>query len=169
MKQIHWNIPKNLLNESITIMRPQGTIGNEGLALWFGQIYDSHIDITHIVEVSGAGFHTTPLYMNLSLRAMIKLTDLAEKIDSPLVGQIHSHPGRLIDLSILDKEQGIRKPNYLSVVCPYYAQRNLNDLNQCGVHVFEKGHYRRMPTTEISQRIKISDIETKKIQCEVPA
>lgn len=150
-------------------MRPHGMVGNEGLALWFGTADGTRANVTHIVDVSGPGFRTTPLYMSLSLRAMAVLTDLAEKLDTFLIGQIHSHPERFLDLSELDKEHGIRSPNYLSVVCPYYAQRNLGGFDDCGVHVFENRRYRRMSPDEISRRLIARDARVTKIRCEVPA
>lgn len=169
MTQIQWHISKTLLRESIAIMRPHGAKGNEGLALWFGTSDGSHATITHLVEVVGPGFLTTPLYMSLSLRAMVTLTNLAEKIDALLIGQIHSHPELFLDLSVLDKKQGIRSQDYLSVVCPYYAQRELRSFNECGVHVFENRHYRRLPSDEISRRLIVLNSNVSKITCEVPA
>ncbi len=165
----YWSLPSDLLRESIAIMRPHGRIGNEGLALWFGSVEGSCAKITHVVEVHGPGFQTTPLYMSLSLRAMTVLMDLAEQIDSCLVGQIHSHPNRLLDLSELDRVHGIRSLNYLSVVCPYYAQRDIGRFDECGVHVFENFRYRRMQPDEVAGRLVISNALVTSIRCEVPA
>jgi proteasome lid subunit RPN8/RPN11 len=162
-----WTLPVNLLSESLSIMRPHGARGNEGLALWFGTADGSQIDITHVVEVIGPGLRTTPLYMSLSLPAMAALTDQADKLDAFLVGQIHSHPGLLLDLSDLDIRNGIRSSDYLSVVCPYYAQRQISGFADCGVHVFEDHRYRRMPANEIAGRLVSGRTNAVRIQCEV--
>ncbi len=169
MKQMNWYIPKDLLTESIAIMRPHGRFGNEGLALWFGSEEGAYSKITHVISVSGPGFRTTPLYMSLSLRAMSVLTDLAEKLDAFLIGQIHSHPGQFLDLSDLDKEQGIRIPGYLSVVCPYYAQKDIAGFGDCGIHLFEERYYRRLPSDEIRRRLIVGNTNVTKVHCEVPA
>ena len=169
MTQPNWNLPENLLRESIAVMRPHGVIGNEGLALWFGNVSGARADVTHLIEVAGPGFRTTPLYMSLSLRAMAALTDLTEKLDTFLIGQIHSHPERFLDLSELDKKHGIRSPDYLSVVCPYYAQRELTGFDEFGVHGFENQRYRRMSPAEISRRLIVRDAHITKVRCEVPA
>jgi proteasome lid subunit RPN8/RPN11 len=169
MTEPQWYVPANLLTESVEIMRPHGRVGNEGLALWFGTASENRIEITHVVAVSGAGFHTTPQHIALSLRAMAKLTDLAETLDVALVGQIHSHPARLLELSSLDQRQGIRSDNYLSVVCPYYAQRAVSGFDDCGVHVFERQRYRRMQGKELHQRIVLFDSLASTVHCEVPA
>jgi proteasome lid subunit RPN8/RPN11 len=168
MTQLRWLIPNSLLGESIAVMRPHGAKGNEGLALWFGSTDGTHAKVTHLVELTGSGFKTSPLFMSLSSRAMSVLTDLAWEIDCVLIGQIHSHPKRFLDLSNLDKEHGIHSQDYLSVVCPFYAQLNLNSFNECGVHVFENLHYRRIQLGEISERIILCNSELIKIKCEVP-
>src|SRR5262249_35967037 len=143
---------------SIAVMCPHGVRGNEGLSLWFGDGDERRVQITHAVEVFGSGFITTPLYMSLSMRAMAALTDLAEKHRIFLAGQIHSHPGTFTDLSELDKACGIRTPNYLSVVCPYYAQRRMTAWKDCGVHVFEQARYRRLSINEVAHRINFRQV-----------
>ncbi len=169
MSSSTWHLPNNLLSQSITIMRPQGRMGNEGLVFWFGIENGVSSVITHIVEVFGSGFITTPLHMSLSLNAMTRLTEITEELDVFLIGQIHSHPGNFVDLSELDKKHGIRIPDYLSVVCPYYAQKDLIGLEECGVHVFENYKYRRMLNKEISTRISIQNMPLEKIRIEVKA
>ena len=169
MSQLQWTVPGDLLEHSVAVMRPHGARGNEGLALWFGRGDERDVQITLAVEVCGAGFLTTPLFMKLSMRAMAALTDLAEKRGVFLAGQIHSHPGSFIDLSELDEAQGIRTPDYLSVVCPYYAQRHVAGLHECGVHVFEGARYRRLATEEILRRITVATAPLAKLRLEVPA
>jgi len=168
MTQLHWTLPQGLLETSIEVMRPHGARGNEGLALWFGSGDERHVQFTHVVEVLGPGFTTMPLYMSLSLRAMAALTDLAEKHGMFLAGQIHAHPATFIDLSELDEAQGIRTPDYLSVVCPHYAQRRIAGLEACGVHVFERDRYRRMSIQEIARRIVVRDAPLTVLRLEVP-
>ena len=163
-----WQLPKNLLAQSISIMQPHGAMGNEGLALWFGRDHGEQLQVTHVVETIGSGFHTTPLFMSLSLRAMSVLTDMADQLNVYLIGQIHSHPKNFIDLSDLDKIHGIRIPGYLSLVCPHYAQKQLDGILECGIHVFENGQYRRMPAHEASRRLLLCDTTVTKLRCEVP-
>src|SRR5262249_1202483 len=138
MNRLRWCLPGDLLRASVEIMRPNGADGNEGLALWLGCRSDAETaHVTHLVEVYGSGFRTLPLHVSLSVKAISGLDDLAESLDCYLLGQIHSHPRNFLDLSELDKEHGIRVPDYLSVVCPHYAQRGTTRLRDCGIHVFE--------------------------------
>lgn len=168
MSQLGWRLPHDLLATSIAIMRPHGVARNEGLALWLGTTdAATRATVTHVVEVSGAGFVTSPQYLALSFRALAALTELAERLGVYLVGQIHSHPGRFIDLSPIDIAQGIRVPNYLSLVCPYYAQRARTSLDECGIHVFESGNFRRLPRPEARRRIVIDETSVIRTVCEV--
>lgn len=169
MNSFFWHLPQNLLAESVDVMRPHGAAGNEGLALWFGTANDEDAQITHVVEVFGEGFRNHPLFMQLSLTAMASLTDLADSLNICLIGQIHSHPGLFIDLSALDIAHGIRSPFYLSLVCPYYAQRDIRNYSECGVHVFENDRYRRLSANEIQRRLKPAADNALRIRHEVPA
>ncbi len=169
MNEMRWRLPHDLLERSIEIMRPHGASGNEGLALWLANGDGADVEITELVEVFGAGFRTTPLYLSLSLRAMATLTDLAERRGSFLVGQAHSHPERFVELSDLDKAHGIRVPNFLSVVCPFYAQRCISGLEECGIHVFENDRYRRLTPAEVAHRISFSGASVTLLLQAVPA
>lgn len=167
MNNTIWTLPTDLLEQSLRVMRPHGARGREGLALWFGQEQDDRVRVTHVVEPYGRGFATSPYHMELSMRGMAALTDLAEKIEAPLVGQIHSHPGTFLDLSELDERAGIRLPGYLSLVCPHYAQIRSLSLGDCGVHVFERDAYRRLDREEIQRRIAIGTSPSIFLRCEV--
>lgn len=168
MNQLTWHLPKDLLSTSIEIMRPHGARGNEGLTLWLGASDDTNrVIVTHAVEIYGSGFVTAPQQMRLSLHATTTLTKLADHLSRYLVGQIHSHPGDFTDLSTVDKERGMRVPNYLSVVCPHYAQRPDVTLSECGLHIFEGARYRRLSSIEISHRIIFTNGHLSVLRCEV--
>jgi hypothetical protein len=169
MSTLQWRLPHDLLAHSIQIMAPHGARGNEGLALWFGVGDQREARVTHVVELSGPGFNSRPLFMSLSLATMAALTELADRLGVYLLGQIHSHPGYFTDLSDLDEAHGIRTPDYLSVVCPHYAQQQGTDWSQCGVHVFEGDRYRRLSRAEISDRIAGCDEPIIPLQCGAPA
>ncbi|MEZ0208923.1 MAG: hypothetical protein ACAH17_01985, partial [Candidatus Paceibacterota bacterium] len=76
MKHSTWYLPKSLLSESIAIMKPHGQSGCEGLALWLGYEKNNDTYISHVIELYGPGFRTSPLHMSLSLSAMTSLTRL---------------------------------------------------------------------------------------------
>lgn len=169
MTQPNWTLPKDLLSASVRVMRPHGILGNEGLGLWFGTADGEDVSVTHLVELHGPGFVSAPLQLRLSWRAMSTLTNLAAELEVYLVGQIHSHPAQMLDLSDVDREFGIRCQDYLSLVCPHYAQRDITTVDECGVHVFEAGYYRRLDRQEVSARIKSSNSMVERLRVEVPA
>lgn len=169
MQQLTWAIPTDLLDKSVQVMRPHGRAGNEGLALWLGKADGSCATVTHLISLRGDGFRTSPLQLRLSWNAMSRLTDLADECGTYLVGQIHSHPGRFIDLSDVDEKYGVRCQDYLSVVCPHYAQHPVSGIQECGVHVFDAGHYRRLDAKEVEHRIDIVRAMVTVIELEVPA
>lgn len=166
---ITWVIPHTLLQVSVDAMRPYGIKGHEGLALWFGQEEAGEVAITHLVIPHGPGLITHPLHLSLSMRAMSRITRLAGEIDRYWAGQIHSHPGQMLNLSEVDRRMGVLVQDYLSLVCPYYAQRDVPDIRHCGVHAYDSGRYRRLSTEEINARIKVSERTLEVVRLEVPA
>lgn len=169
MRRITWTIPTDLLDASVEVMRPHGRLGNEGLALWLGTAEGGQATVTHLVSLHGDGFCTSPSQLRLSWSAMSRLTDVADERSIYLIGQIHSHSGRLIDLSDVDEKYGVRCQDYLSVVCPHYAQQPVAGLNECGVHIFDDGRYRRLDLREIERRINVTAETVTVIELEVPA
>ena len=169
MQKMTWTIPADLLGTSVQVMRPHGRSGNEGLALWLGRAEGTRATVTHLVSLRGDGFRTSPLQLRLSWNAMSRLTDAADEYGTYLVGQIHSHPGRFIDLSDVDEMYGVRCQDYLSVVCPHYAQRPVSGIHECGVHVFDGGRYRRLDANEVGQRIHVVGAMITVVELEMPA
>lgn len=167
--EFSWTLPCDLLDASVEVMRPHGRLGNEGLALWLGKSEGTRAIVTHMVSLRGDGFQTSPLQLRLSWTAMSRLTDLADERGCYLVGQIHSHPGDFIDLSEVDERYGVRFQNYLSVVCPDYAQHKVSGFDECGVHLFNDGRYRRLSTEETKRRINVTRSNVIRIDLEVPA
>lgn len=166
---INWELPQNLLQTSIELMALHGQYGNEGLALWLGKESGRYVTVSHVLELTGPGFRTSPLNLRISLAGMSALTNLADQLGVYLVGQIHSHPGTFVDLSDVDRIFGIRVPDYLSLVCPHYAQVASTSLKQCGVHVFEGPGYRQLSSMEVARCIVTSDKLVTKITVEIPA
>lgn len=166
---IEWRFPKDLLAKSLAIMMPHGAHGNEGLALWLGRQEAGYVAITHVVSISGRGVRNSPLQLRLSPACMEAMTNLTDKVESYLVGQIHSHPARMLDLSEVDKTYGIRIQNYLSLVCPHYAQIPTLSIEECGVHLFDQGRYRRFQGEEVRRRIHLTQDNVDLVALEVHA
>lgn len=154
-----WTIPGNLLQESIAAMAADGKRGNEGIVLWLGGVSGEEVTITHLVTLPERWVHKTPRYLEVAPEALSALIDVAEPIEVSLVGQIHSHPGTYVDLSIPDRRYGISAPYYLSVVAPHYAQWPQTQWADCGVHQFVPGDgFRRLSSEEVCRRVNVTGV-----------
>jgi hypothetical protein len=162
-----WDLPHDLLIKSVEHMQPYGKRGHEGLALWFGNEVDNIVAISHLVVPYGPGLRTHPLHLSLSMRAMERITNLTEELDCYWAGQIHSHPGTMVELSEVDERMGIHVQDYLSFVCPYYAQRETSEISEFGVHTYDGGAYRRVSATEVARRIVLSNRSVQLVPVEV--
>ena len=152
-----WNMPANVLSDSIAAMADDGKRGNEGIVLWLGQITGHEATITHLVTLPEYWTRKYPDYLEVSAEALNVLADVAETLDVSLVGQIHSHPGTYIDLSIPDRRFGISAPYYLSVVAPHYAQRPDTSWVDCGLHQFRSGMgFCRLSSAETNRRLNVT-------------
>lgn len=164
-----WDLPRDLIAQSVQVMRPYGAMGREGLALWFGDDRGNTVEITHLIVPHGPGLVTHPLHLSLSLRAIARLTGLAGRLDRYWAGQIHSHPDLDVRLSDVDKRMGVLVQDYLSMVCPHYAQYAVDGVRQCGVHMFDEGVYRQLGHDEVASRVRVSDRAVQVVEVEVPA
>jgi hypothetical protein len=169
MAQKTWDLPRDLIAQSVNVMRPYGAIGHEGLALWFGDDHGDTVQITHLIVPHGPGLVTHPYHLSLSLRAIARLTGLSGRLERYWAGQIHSHPGREVRLSDLDKTMGVQVQDYLSMVCPHYAQYPVEDVRQCGVHIYDHGAYRQFAPSEVVSRIRVINRAVEVVTVEVPA
>src|SRR3546814_16333189 len=87
---------------------------------------------------------------------MNEVTDVAVDLGMTLIGQVHSHPGTFVDLSIPDRKYGIKVPGFLSVVAPHYATRPGTSIANCGVHVFDSDRgYERLPAGDVARRLSV--------------
>lgn len=152
-----WNMPVNVLSDSILAMASDGKRGNEGIVLWLGRVTGHKATITHLVTLPECWTRKRPDYLEVSAEALNALADVAEALDVSLVGQIHSHPGTYVDLSIPDRRFGISAPYYLSVVAPHYAQRSDTRWADCGLHQFRPGMgFCRLSSAEVNRCLSVT-------------
>jgi proteasome lid subunit RPN8/RPN11 len=151
-----WRVPRNLLSISIADMAPDGLRGCEGVVLWLGTIQERVATITQMVGPVGSLIEKQPLYLRIHPDLFNQIAMYCESIDAVLIGQVHSHPGRFVDLSGTDIKYGVTTPYYLSVVAPHYAQDPTARWLDCGVHVYEPQiGFRRLDTAEMQRRIHV--------------
>ncbi|TPN82548.1 hypothetical protein FJ987_15710 [Mesorhizobium sp. CU2] len=150
---IIWRLPKAAMTASISEMARDGARGCEGVALWLGRRFAGIVTVTHVVALRGAGITRCPDRLSISPELLNEVTMLAIRAGVYLVGQIHSHPSTWVDLSEADKRYGIRVHGFLSVVAPDFARRPNTALAECGVHIFDRGAWRRLGAIERTCRV----------------
>lgn len=148
-----WILPKAAVTASISEMAPDGRRGCEGVALWLGRRFAGIVSVTHVVALRGPGVTKRPDHLSISPELLNEVTMLSIQAGVYLVGQIHSHPSTWVDLSEADKRYGIRMPGYLSVVAPDFARRPSTAIAECGVHLFDRGAWRRLGDIERTCRV----------------
>jgi proteasome lid subunit RPN8/RPN11 len=139
-------------------MEKDGANGNEGIVFWLGKHLGDVAIITHVLTLDERWLWKTPNFLQVSTDGMSALADEAERHEVVLVGQIHSHPGNYVDLSMADRRFGISAPYYLSVVAPHFAQDPSSSWRDCGVHVYERAHgFRRLSPDEVRRSVVADD------------
>jgi hypothetical protein len=152
-----WRIPEEAIRRSMTEMAIDGARGHEGVAMWLGRYEGNTAVVTHVAALRGAGVRKSPDQLRISADLVNDLTDRAIELGLVLIGQIHSHgPMHGTFLSLTDKKFGISVPGYLSAVAPDYAMRPSTSINECGVHLFEKGHgWIRLTPEQVGERVLV--------------
>ncbi len=73
-----------------------------------------------------------------------------------LLAQVHTHPGAFIDHSEGDDQGAFMAfENFISVVIPHYGRQGILPLNQCGVHRFEAGQFKRLSVSEVDRTFHV--------------
>jgi len=152
-----WRIPEEAIRHSMMEMAIDGAFGREGVAMWLGRYEQNTAVVTHVAALRGAGVRKAPDQLLISADLVNDLTDKAIDLGLVLIGQIHSHgPLHGTSLSVTDKRYGISVPGYLSAVAPDYAMRPSTSVDECGVHLFEKGRgWIRLTPEQVAKRVLV--------------
>jgi hypothetical protein len=170
-EQIRWIVPQAVLNASYKELASNGARGREGIALWAGvrasdgSEPEPYARITHVVLLRGPGVIRGRGYISITPELLNEVTDALAEADEDLylVGQIHGHPPMATtDLSEVDIAYGIRTPQYLSVVAPCFGMSGNARVEECGVHVFDRGAgWRRLGAAEVAIRVQVVDVHQR--------
>ncbi len=148
-------IHEAIVSESERLLRDVGDehAAHEGVVYWAGRSADGHCLITTCIAPKAS---TTWGSFDTSMAANAEVISFLARHRLELLAQVHSHPGPYVDHSTGD-DCGALMPyeNYLSIVVPHYAQHGLSPLNNCGIHRFESGQFRRLTDEEIDESFSI--------------
>jgi proteasome lid subunit RPN8/RPN11 len=125
---------------------------HEGIVYWAGRADAADWIVTTVIVPEAL---TTWGSFRTSAAANARVVALLAKADLVLLGQVHSHPGTVVDHSGGDDRDALMPyPEFLSIIVPNYGRTNLWPLNQCGVHRFEHGRFRRLTNKEIGSTFR---------------
>lgn len=124
---------------------------SEGICYWFGLDAEDFSVVTTLVvpdaDTRWGCIQTTPK-VNAQALSVIIGTPLV------LIGQAHSHPGTMVTHSETDdKETFASFDGALSLVVPNFAQDEIINLDDCGLHRHRGGRFELIESSEIEQHL----------------
>lgn len=111
------------------------------------------VKIATSVTLPNAQMH--PRYFTVSGEAMSEAGRHFREFQMQRLAQVHTHPGTDVNHSRFDDENAYSQlDSAISIVMPDHARRR-PALMDCGVHIREDGGWRRLPTKEIGEVIRL--------------
>ena len=151
-------IPSAVLDQTVSVLRRSaGAAGeaHEGIVYWAGCRFSNRSVVTTCIAPRAK---TTRRSFETSLSANAQVVAFVANVNLEVLGQVHSHPGSNVDHSLTDDKDALMPyDGFLSVVVPHYGRRGMTPLVDCGIHVFEKGHFQRMARTGVESSFVLID------------
>jgi proteasome lid subunit RPN8/RPN11 len=150
-------ISSQVLNHTVDVLRASGDRheAHEGIAYWAGRRAAGETFVTTCIAPAA---RTTYGSFDTSAHTNAKVVMLLARTGLELIGQVHSHPGGLVDHSDGDDERALMPyEGFLSLVVPHYAKQGMLPLTICGVHVFRMSRFCRLGNPEIETRFHLID------------
>lgn len=143
------------IEETVSALRRSGTRdeAHEGVAYWAGRRFGADAIVTTCIAPAA---DTTYGSFATSSRTNAKVVMYLAQAGLELIGQVHSHPGTLVDHSDGDNDRALMPyEGFLSVVVPLYGRRGMEPLTQCGIHIYEGRMFRRLTNSEVKSRFRV--------------
>ena len=146
-------LPELLLEKTWRLLRSFcRQTDNEGVVYWFGvEQGDSGVVTTLIVPDA----ETSRGRIRTSAAANAEVVEATIGTPLILLGQAHSHPGRMVQHSVTDDREAFASfPGMLSVVMPHYA-RGAPDLRKCGIHRILERRFVLLAREEVERHLRL--------------
>jgi len=150
-------IPAAILDRTVEVLQQSGHRGrsHEGVVYWAGRRVR---DVCFIMTCVAPLAVTTGASFDTSSASNARVVAYLAEAELEMLGQVHCHPGEIVDHSEGDEEKALMPyKGFLSVVVPHYARRGMRPLTMCGVHVWERSRFRRIGNREIESCFRIVD------------
>lgn len=139
-----------VLERTVAVLSESGMAGSphEGVVYWIGPRGLGQRIVTTCVA---PGARTTYGSFDTSSASNAQVVVFLAEAGLEMLGQVHSHPGKMVDHSIGDDERAFMPyEGYFSIVVPHFGSRGMLPITRCGVHVFENGQFRRLRDSEVN-------------------
>ncbi len=160
MKFDRWQISHQILKETEKAFHG-GT--HEVFAIWTAAIVTDSADFNTMAKISRCiipaqtpGVTPQGVYVHIEGRELqrIQLDNHAKQERS--IVQLHTHPGCDVNMSTLDRQwEVVRHIGALSIIVPYYGQKNLASFPGVNVYERESADWRLWQRDEIANRLVI--------------
>lgn len=148
-------VTKDVIDFTVNVLREYGTkkMPEEGLVYWAGKVNDNNFEVIAAVapktEATRYGFKT-------SNTSNARFVEFICDNDLQYIAQVHSHPGTIVDHSIIDNEEtAFRSEGLVSIVVPLFGSRGMTPLTVCGIHRFIDGKFPRLANKYIKRHFDI--------------
>jgi len=133
---------------------------NEGLVYWCGKKNHDTVSISLVIAPKTTSDWG---YISTSNRANFDLVKTLAQRNQIHIGQVHSHPGTLVDHSDGDDlDASFKTEGLISIVVPNYCKEGFLPLTTCGVHRYNQGNFQRFSDKYVSEHFEISE----KLSCD---
>jgi hypothetical protein len=144
-----------VIEHTVSVLRSSGSPDelHEGVVYWAGRRFGSDTVVTTCIAPAA---RTTEGSFETSAQTNARAILYLGKVGLELIAQVHSHPGKFVDHSRGDDQRALMPyEGFLSVVVPLYGRYGVLPLTTCGVHVFERGRFRRLENSEVEESFRV--------------
>jgi hypothetical protein len=150
-----YTVTQDVIDFTVDVLREYGAkkMSEEGLVYWAGNGNGGNFEITAAVapktEATRYGFKT-------SNTSNARFVEFICDNDLLYIAQVHSHPGTMVDHSIVDNEEtAFRSEGLISIVVPVFGRKGMLPLTVCGIHRFAAGKFPRLGNRYIRRHFNI--------------
>jgi hypothetical protein len=148
------HVPAEVWRRSLDVLCLYGDVGSEGLVFWGGVVTAGCIQVTGVYvpahEPQGGHVKVTADEGRWLLRRL-------KERDEKLVAQFHSHEGSAKHSFGDDERAASAHEGFISLVAPNFG-RDVVGPEECGVHEYDGSRFRRLPSEEACQRIRVQTL-----------
>ena len=148
-------IPKQVITDSQKVIREYASLepSNEGLVYWGGIKDGQTVTVTAVIAPETDSDYGRVSTSHKSNSEFVQVLNEKKIIQ---IAQVHSHPTSWVDHSAGDNAWAPFKiDGLISIVVPSYGKNEILPLTKCGVHRFEKTHFKRLSNKYVKKHFVI--------------